>query len=261
MIRTFDTHAHLDHVEGVDQALKEADEAGIEGIVAVGVDLAANQRNLEIKKRTEAPKIFTALGIHPGNINADEIDKTIQFIRDNIREAVAIGEIGLDYWYKDVKKSEEKKQQQRDVFGRQLALAKEFDLPVIVHSRGAWKDCLTMIKEMGLKKANFHWYSGPLDVLDEILACGYFVSATPALRYSPQHQEAVKHALIEQTLIETDSPVYFQDTDEPKGGFAAGPKDVLRTLKLYSALKNIKEEEAVRILNRNVNTFFLIGPQ
>jgi len=253
MIKTFDTHAHLDHIEGVDEALKQAQEAGIEGVVAVGVDLAANRKNLEIKRRIKAPKIFVALGIHPGNIKAEEFEATIQFIRENIREAVAVGEIGLDFWYKDVRKSDERKEEQRNIFRRQLVLAAEFDLPVIVHSRGAWKDCLKLLREAGIKKANFHWYSGPLDVLDEILACGYFISATPALRYSPQHQDAVKHAPVEQTFIETDSPVYFQ---EGESGFTAGPKDVLRTLRLYAQLKGMKEIEAVDILNRNVKEFF-----
>jgi len=255
MIRTFDTHAHLDHIEGVDEALKQAHEAGIEGVVAVGVDLTANRKNLEIKRRTMAPKIFVALGIHPGNIKAEEFEATIQFIRENIHEAVAVGEIGLDFWYKDVRKNEERKEEQRNIFQRQLALAVEFNLPVIVHSRGAWKDCLKMLREAGIKKANFHWYSGPLDILDEILACGYFVSATPALRYSTQHQDAIKHAPITQTLIETDSPVYFQDSDDPKGGFTAGPKDVLKTLKLYADLQNLRPEQAVQTLNRNAMSF------
>jgi len=256
MIKTFDTHAHLDHIENVDQALKEADEAGIEGVVAVGVDLEANQKNLEIKRRTKSPKIFTALGIHPGNIKAEDVEKTIQYIRDNIKEAVAIGEIGLDFWYKDVRKSDERKQEQRNVFQKQLELAAEFDLPVVVHSRGAWKECLRLIKDSGVKKANFHWYSGPIDVLDQIFEAGFFVSATPALRYSPQHQDAIRNAPITQTLIETDSPVFFQDTDDPQGGFAASPKDVLRTLKLYAELKGMKEAEAVDVLNRNVKEFF-----
>lgn len=110
-----------------------------------------------------------------------------------------------------------------------------------------------MLKEMRIKKANFHWYSGPLDILEEILNCGYFISATPALRYSPQHQEAIQYAPITQTLIETDSPVYFQ---EGESGFTAQPKDVLKTLKLYATLKNLTEERSVAVLNKNALDFF-----
>ena len=256
MVKAFDTHAHLDHIKDVDEALKEAHAAGIVGVVAMGVDLAANRTNLEIKKRTAQPKIFVALGIHPGDINLEEIEETLQFIRANIRQAVAIGEIGLDYWYKDVRKDEGRKKQQRDVFEKQLAIAKEFDLPVVIHSRGAWKDCLEMTKRAGIKKANFHWYSGPIDILDKILESGYFISATPALRYSPQHQDAIKHAPITQTLIETDSPVYFSEGDT---GFSATPKHVLKALGLYAAIKNLSEEEAVEVLNQNARMFFGIN--
>ncbi len=249
-----DTHAHLDHLDNIEQALKSASENGVEAIVAVGVDLAANKKNLELKFKTQHPKIYVALGIHPGNIKQGEVDDGIQFIRDHIREAKAIGEIGLDFWYKWVKKDQQKKDEQRQVFRRQLKLAKEFNLPVVIHSRGTWRECFETAKEEGIKKAVFHWYSGPLDVLEDIVKNDYFVSATPSIVYSPQSREAIRHAPIENTLIETDSPVYF-GTDETDG-FKAEPKDVVRTLKAYCALKNMEEEKALEIFNRNAKKFF-----
>ncbi len=254
-MKLIDTHAHLDHVENTDEALREAHEAGVEAVIAVGVDLAANRKNLEIRQRTIHPRVYVALGIHPGNINASQIDETIQFIRQNIHQAVAVGETGLDYWYKWVRKDEEKKQEQRDVFQKQLALGKEFDLPVIIHSRGAWRDCLTMSQEMGIKKALFHWYSGPVSILEEILAAGYYVSASPSLAYSPQSREAITHAPLERLLIETDSPVYYSSGED---GFRAGPKDVFRTLKACCELKGLNEAEAADQLNRNAQKFFTI---
>src|SRR3989338_4324615 len=184
-MKIIDTHAHLDHLEDLDNALARAAQAGVEAIVAVGVDLKANQRNLEIKKKTRAPKIYTALGIHPGNINPDEVDATLEFIRANIGEAVAIGETGLDFWYKWVKKDPVKKKEQVEVFGKQLRLAQEFNLPVVIHSRGAWNECLEMSQSVGIKKALFHWYSGPVDILKRILDRGYFVSASPSIATSP----------------------------------------------------------------------------
>ena len=195
MLKVIDTHAHLDHVEGVDEALKEADTAGVVGVVAVGIDHSSNQKNLEIQKRTSSPKIFVALGIHPESLEGKspaEFDGAIDFIRNNFRSAVAIGEIGLDYWYKWAKKSEDKKAEQREIFLKQLKLAKEFSLPVVIHSRGSWADCLKMAKESRIKKAVFHWYSGPVDVLEQILACGYFISAGAALAFSPPFQIVIK---------------------------------------------------------------------
>lgn len=248
-----DTHAHLDQVDNIAQALADAYQAGVCDVVTMGVDLHSNKKNLEIRKSFEHPNIHLALGIHPGNINLDEIDETIQVIREHIVDAVAIGEVGLDYWYKGVKKDKEKKRRQKEVFKLQLLLAKEFNLPVVVHSRGAWRDCLETIKEVSIQKAVFHWYSGPLDILEEVLKCGYYVSATPSLAYSPQSREAMSYAPIEKTLIETDCPVFFRDE---KGGFKAQPKDVFRTLRIYADLKNVDEQQALDVFNRNAKDFF-----
>ena len=251
-----DTHAHLDHLENLDEALQNARESGVAGIVTVGVDLAANKKNLEIQKNTTSPRIYVALGIHPGNINPLEIEECFQFIREHIQEAAAIGETGLDYWYKWVKKDEAKKEEQREIFRRQLALAHEFDLPVVIHSRGAWRDCLEMTKAAGVKKAVFHWYSGPVDVLNDIIAAGYFVSCSPALAYSPQSREAITHAPMEQTLIETDCPVFFPPREEGEQGFTSSPKHVFKTLEAYCELKSVQKEKALRVLNQNAKNFF-----
>ena len=251
-----DTHAHLAHLDNLDEALHNARESGVTGIVAVGVDLAANKKNLEIQRNTTSPRIYVALGIHPGNINPSEIEECFQFIREHIQEATAIGETGLDYWYKWVKKDEAKKEEQREIFRRQLSLACEFDLPVVIHSRGAWRDCLRMTKTAGVKKAVFHWYSGPLDVLEGIIDAGYYVGTTPSLATSLQSREAIAHAPLERILIETDCPVFFQDD---QGGFKSQPKDVFRTLKAYAQLKNIDEQKALAVFNHNAREFFNIG--
>ncbi len=255
-MKIIDTHAHLDHIENVDDALVQAAAMQVSDVVAVGVDLKANQLNLAIQQRTAAPRIHVALGIHPGNIIPEEVDATLQFIREHIHQAIAIGETGLDYWYKWVRKDEAKKAEQRMVFERQLAIAKEFALPIVIHSRGAWKDCLAMTKAAGIKKALFHWYSGPVDILREVIAAGYYVSAGPSLAYSPQSREAIAQAPIERTLMETDSPVFFQEPDGE--GFKATPKDVWRSLEAYTRLMNMTAEQALPVLNQNAKDFFTI---
>ena len=280
-MKAIDTHAHLDQVPNVEEALKEAAAVGVEAVIAVGSDLASNQRNLEIKRSTPAPRIYLGLGIHPGNIKAEEIEPTLKFIRENIREASAIGEIGLDFWYKWLRKDQEKHEEQRRVFQRQLELAKEFNLPVVIHSRGTWRECFETTKKVGIKKAVFHWYSGPVDVLKDIIAADYLVSCSPSLAYSPPSREAIIHAPIEQTLIETDCPVFYQSRvprgtielrsgssesgsskeswiEEGSEGFQATPKHVFKTLQAYCELKNMKEEEALDVLNRNARQFFNI---
>ncbi len=251
-----DSHAHLDHLENLNEALLQALHLGVTDIVSLGIDLQSNQRNLEIKRNFTTPHIHLSLGIHPGNIQSDQLAETFQWIRKHIKEAIAIGETGLDYWYKWVRKDEEKKAQQREVFAQQLNLAQEFNLPIVIHSRGAWQDCLTMTKQTGIKKALFHWYSGPVDILHEIIESGFYVSTSPSLAYSEQSRSAMAQAPVERILIETDSPVFYQTDD---GGFKSTPKDVWRTLKALALLKGQQESEVLSVVNQNARDFFALG--
>lgn len=254
-----DTHAHIDHIEDYPAALKEAREAGVEDIIAVSVDGASIKKNIAIQRECSAPRIHLAFGIHPGNIQPDEIKETLKFIEDNISLAKAVGEIGLDFWYKWARKDDAVKAAQREVFARQLMIARKHGLPVIVHTRGTWRECLQTTRLAGIEKALFHWYSGPVDVLEEILAAGYFVSASPSLAYSPQSREAISHAPLERTLIETDSPVFYRYRPDSDEGFQAAPKDVVRTLEAYCSLKNLDPAGTRKILNQNAKDFFNLG--
>lgn len=248
-----DTHAHLDSVKDIDAALTRAHEAGVSTIVAVGEDLKSNHKNLELSRRVEAPEIILALGIHPGRILTGFVEEEFKFIEEHVSEAKAIGEIGLDFWYKWVRKDKARKMEQREVYRRLLNIAKAEDLPALIHTRGTWREAFDTAKEIGIKKAVFHWYSGPVDVLEDILNAGYFVSASPSVAYSLEAQKAMEIAPVEQTLIETDSPVYYKHCD---GGFAAEPKDVFCTLKHYAILKQRDEKELAEILNKNAKKLF-----
>jgi TatD DNase family protein len=265
-MKIIDTHAHLDQLEELDRALEDAYKTGVEGIVAVSIDLESCRKNLEIKKTKLQPKIYLAMGMHPSEVNLNELDDCIQLIREHVSELTAIGEIGLDFWYKWVRKNKEKKDEQREVFRTFLQLAKEIGLPAVIHSRGAWRECLETAKEAGVKSAVFHWYSGPVDVLEDILTAGYYVSSTPSLFYSPQSREAISHAPIERILIETDCPVFYRAAAPEAGknqqaeeGFQAEPKDVFKTLKAYCALMMTEEQNSLDIFNQNAKEFFKIG--
>lgn len=253
MMTIIDTHAHLDQVENLADALQRAHEAGVSDIVCMSVDLPSVEKVLNIPQTYSNPNIHVALGIHPGNIKTEEVDATFDIMRSNISRAKAIGETGLDFWYKWVRKDEDKKSEQRRVFTKHLELAKEFDLPIVIHSRGAWRECLDLTLESGVVKALFHWYSGPLDILKDVLDKGYLVSTSPSVAYSPQSREAMAFAPVEQMLIETDCPVTYKDGES---FFQAEPKDVRRTLKALAQLKNCDEESLCSILNANARQFF-----
>ncbi len=155
--------------------------------------------------------------------------------------------MGLDY------RAKVKKARQQAVFERILRLAVDHDKALILHCRYSHVRVLSMILAGGVKKAVFHWYRGSLELLDEILAAGYLISATPALQYSEPHQAAVRHAPLERILIETDCPVEY-------GGRKAEPRDVLTTAREVARLKGISLEETAAVTSRNTINFYELPP-
>ncbi len=254
-MKTFDTHAHLDQLENLDEALENARSEGVSGIVAVSMNLASCKKCLEIKQQVNDPQIYLGMGTHPCDASLDELAETIAFVRSNAEHLTVIGEIGLDFWYKWVRKDQDKKDEQRKVYRAFLELAKEVDLPAVIHSRGCWRECFETAKEIGISKAEFHWYSGPIDVLDDIIAQGYYISAPPSLAHSEDLRKAISHAPVDQVLIETDCPVYFRNPKTGEG-FKSELRDVFKTLDAFCELKKLDHDVAVNQLNQNACRFF-----
>ena len=237
-----DGHAHLNEIEEIDQAVERAKAVGIKGILAVGMDIDSNRDTLSLARRFHC-FVHPAIGYHPWSITLEGIDENLLFIEDAIRSCVAMGEVGLDYG------ARVKKKVQQEVFEKLLYIARKHDKPVIIHSRYSHHRTYSMAREAGIERAVFHWYSGPEDVLKELLGSGYFISATPALAYSPPHQEAMRIAPLEQILVETDSPVVYH-------GKRAEPADLVITLRELARIKNIPPEELARITTDNAESFY-----
>lgn len=252
-----DSHCHLEDIKDLKAALKRAKEAALEAVIAVGVNFESNKKVLEIcrlfRDSTAYPTIYPSLGIHPGDVNTPDIDAAFKIIEENIDRVVAVGEIGLDYWYKEARNDGPGRRLQKEIFLKQLGIAKRHDKPVIIHSRGAWKECLDEAVQHKIKKAVFHWYSGPEEILREIIRNGYFISATPSVEYSNEHRLAVKIAPLENLLLETDSPVTYKPES---GRYRSEPRDVLRVLKAAAGIKNTEEREIAKKTTENVRAFF-----
>ena len=184
-----DCHAHLDEIENLPAALERAARAGVEAIIAVSLNSASSREILRIAGEYSRPEILPAIGLYPDEVTPEEIEKILALIDREHSRIRALGEIGLDYWIKPLRKKqphrEEVKALQQEAFRLQLARARRYALPAIVHSRGAWADSFRIVAESGLSRAVFHWYTGPLDLLEEILKAGYHVSAPPAAAGSP----------------------------------------------------------------------------
>ncbi len=246
-----DTHAHLEEIPGLDVSLAEARAAGVTAIVAVGSDLVSNRRVLEIAKCYPG-FVFPALGLHPWNIKQEEVDKTIDLIQQHIELTIGIGEIGLDYHKRVVAAAS--KEVQKQVFARLLDLAQIHDKPALVHSRYAWRDSLDLVKQKGVRKAVFHWFTGPSSVLKDLSEYGCLVSVTPAAEYHAEHRRAVREVADELLLLETDSPVTYGRGSQTE--FSATPRDVRRSLLAAAALRESSEEEIARITTENALKLF-----
>jgi len=251
MYQLIDTHAHMEEIADVAQAIAEAKEAGVVAIIAVGSDMKSNERILSLAQ-AHPGYIYPALGYHPYNIQMAEVDRNLEFIEAHINEAIATGEIGLDY-HKKVRERVDKDVQQR-VLKELLKLAKAHDKPALVHSRYAWQDSLTLVESAQVERAVFHWYAGTSSVLRGIVNLGYYISATPAVEYHPEHRRAVKEIPLDRLLLETDSPVvYGRGTDHE---FESRPVHLLRVLAGAAVIKGVSEAQLAEVTTVNARRFF-----
>ena len=250
-MKLVDTHAHLEDLDSLDDALLRAEEAGVIAIITMGSSHESNlwALNESAHHQRENLKIYPAIGIHPWNLNSSKIDMKINFIEENVHRVVAIGEIGLDYWYREVRKNPERKEQQKELFRRLLKIAKENGKPVSIHSRGAWMDCVDITVEMEVQKAVFHWFTGPEEALKKLLDNGYYISATPAANYSKEHRAAIRNTPLENILLETDSPVVYR-------GEKAEPAHVLKSLSAVAELKSESKGKIAEKTTENARQIF-----
>ncbi len=253
MYGLIDTHAHLEEIEKLEQALTEAKSANIMAIIAVGSDGKSNQKVLQFAQ-TYKGFIYPALGLHPWNLRDSDIVRDLEFIETHIDKAVAIGEVGLDY-HKKVRAIAEKDLQKR-ALREVLKLAKINKKPAIIHSRYAWRDALDLVEEAQVEKAVFHWYTGTSSVLRDIVSQGYFISANPAIEYHEEHRRAVKEIPLERLLLETDSPVVYRRGSEFE--YESKPVDILRVLRGVAELRGVSEAQIAEVTTDNAINFFCL---
>jgi TatD DNase family protein len=236
----------------IDCIIIKAKKVGISAIIGMGVNKESNNKILQLSKRYPG-YIFTCLGIHPGEISKIDVKETITHIKENISKCIGIGEIGLDYSQKS-SRSNEIRSEQRKIYIKLLSIAKQFSLPVVIHSRSAYKESFSLLKEYGPNKAVFHWYDGPTHILKEILEGGFFVSATPAATYSKGLKNVLSNTPLEQILVETDSPVYIR-----KYKRISEPADLTISLKSLAEIKALSIHEVNKITSLNTQKLFNIN--
>jgi len=202
----FDTHAHYDDEQfDADRAglLAAMPESGVGLIVNPGCDLESSRRAVELAERF--PHVYAAVGWHPENC-APFVPEDIDALRALARreKVVAVGEIGLDYYWAE----NPPRAHQQDVLRRQLALAVELDLPVILHDRDAHADCFAIVCEFPALRGVFHCYSGSVELARELWKRGWYLGFDGPLTYKNARRtvEVAAEAPLDRILIETDAP-------------------------------------------------------
>ena len=247
--KIFDTHAHYDSEDyDVDreEILSELKNNGVIGIL----NCASSYESIEITyKLTEKYDfIYGALGIHPEN--ADELtDAVLEEIRNLIRsneKIVAVGEIGLDYYWEE----NPSKEVQKDAFIKQMQLAKELDLPVIIHDRDAHKDTLDIMKEFPEVKGVVHCFSGSVEFAKECIKLGYYIGFTGVVTFKNAKKivEVAKEIPIDRMLVETDAPFMSPVPNRGKRNRSDYIKEVIEKI---AEIRSINPEKLNIALNDN----------
>ena len=249
----FDTHAHYDSRQfdaDRDQVLSALPGQGVGLVVNPGCDLDSSRRAIGIAERY--PFVYAAAGVHPEDC-AGWQDTDVDELRSLAAhpKVVAVGEIGLDYYWKE---NPPREFQQR-VFRAQLALARELDLPVIVHDREAHGDCLSIIREFPQVRGVFHCFSGSAEMAKELVGLGWMISFTGALTYKNARKavEAAQAVPLDRIMIETDSP-YMAPV--PCRGERCHSGLVRHTCQRLAELRGISPEECARITFENGTEFY-----
>ena len=252
----FDTHAHYDdsRFDGDrDAVLAALPEAGVELVLDPGCDLPSSRAAAALAERYG--HVYAAAGIHPENCAGFQ-DTDLAALRQLLAQpkVVAIGEIGLDYYWAE----NPPRDFQQMVFRKQLALAEELDLPVIVHDREAHGDSLSIIREFPAVTGVFHCFSGSPEMAEELLKRGWYLGFDGPITYKNARRAPEVAAItpLERMVVETDAP-YLSPV--PVRGRRNDSRYLPHVIAKLAEWKGVTPEEMTRITCENGKRLFRLG--
>ncbi|MBP1449988.1 MAG: TatD family hydrolase [Thermoproteus sp.] len=234
-----DAHCHCHEFE--DEELKEF--AGVK-LVAVSDDLESSRRTLELRANYG---VVPCLGIHPWRIEKakpQELAEVLKLIEKS--EAPCVGEVGLDKRF-----AADTYERQREYFAKFLEISREHDLVLNVHAPDAWRDVVEALRKADVDRALIHWYTGPLDLLEEIAALGYYISINPAIKVQPKHRAVAQTARRDLVVLESDGPYEYR-------GLRLTPSMLAETTSILSEIWGIPRDELEEKLYQNAARLFRI---
>lgn len=252
----FDTHAHFDDEQfdaDRDEVLKSLKSYGVGNIVNIGSSMKTSRTSVALAEKYDF--VYAAVGVHPsetGELCETDIDELKRLAANP--KVRAIGEIGLDYHYPDdVEPSIQKKW-----FVRQLELAKELNMPVVIHARESKGECLEILKEHKISNGVVHCFSGSAETAREILKLGMMISFTGVLTFKNAKKAIAACAAVplDRLMIETDCPYMSPEPHRGRRNFSGYVEFVARKM---AEIKGVSYDELVDITERNAKRFYGIN--
>lgn len=247
-----DTHAHIfeEYYENIYTLIEEEKENNVERVINCADSIKTSKEVINLSKSTNG-FLKPAIGMHPENIESiNNIGNSISELENIIKnnKVIAIGEIGLDYHY-----NKTNKENQKELFIRQLHLAEKYNLPVIIHTRDSIQDCLDI-----LKKANnhgiIHCFSGSYEMAKEFIKIGFYLGIGGVLTFkNSKLYEVIEKIDISKIVLETDSPYL---SPEPLRGKQNRPSNIYYVAKKIAEIKSITVEEVIKITTENAKRIF-----
>ncbi len=251
----FDSHAHLDDEKFADDreaVITRAKENGVTHIINIGADMESSARSVALASQHES--IYATVGVHP-----HEAEKVVAADYDQLAEwtkldkVVAIGEIGLDYYY-DLSPRD----LQKEVFIRQLDVARQMHMPIVIHDRDAHGDTMAILKREGKGLIGVvHCFAGSMEMANELIKMGWYIGCDGPVTFknAAKLPEIMTKIPLERLLIETDSPYL---TPVPLRGKRNEPAYVRFVAEHIAALRGISGEELAKVTTKNVCELFRI---
>lgn len=254
MIKLIDTHSHIDMLEGdLDTIISNAEANGVEKIVLPSANTESFDKVIEIIEKYE--NVYGAFGIHPTEfetINDKDFERIVELSKHP--KAVAVGECGLDYYWE---KDDEKIKLQKEVFLRQILIAKELKKPLLVHDREAHKDSFDLITQNinGEIPVVMHCFSGSVEFAKECIKKGFYIALGGVVTFknAKKMQEVAKWIPLERLLLETDAPYL---TPVPHRGEQNEPAYVKFVAEKIAEIRETSIEEIAEATTNNARRVF-----
>ena len=248
-----DTHAHLDFEQfdkDRDIVIKRAFSSGVERIINIGTNFEASKKSIELAEKYE--NIYASVSLHPIDVDEEDFsdEKFLELAKHP--KVVAIGETGLDYYHQSDKKK------QKEVFEKLIEIAVILDKPIIIHSREADEDIISILKnsELPSKKGVIHCFGRDYNMAKKFLDFGFFISYTGNITYNPQRRSSSKEVPLEKILVETDCPFM---APVPFRGQRNEPAYVRYVAEKIAEIKEISFNEVAEITSQNCFYLFSLS--